>query len=838
MVHKKFCKHELEFGKKLKQHNRIINNQMSAMNSRKVMFMKCYVGIDSIGCNAKNNNVGQIKNRIRLNYNFFKIEEIIKLVGEQGHSIIPAAFKEDMKRNSFEKQQIFMLTFSNKTSDTRTMLAEVLKKANDYLIDVAYVYENYNSTSDGLNNGLTIAFVFEFEITDRGVAKFIYKILMKLFPEADAVSGDVTNMFYGGIKLLYSNPKARVEPVKLLNVMKPMLNGTNRKRDTIRLLKGTGIAEVNGRIAFDYLENRSMYGLAKDSKDIIIIGKTKNSSIFFVRYVSEGQSRGNQEDMKKKMQSQNIRINPYEHSGICSLLDDFIYGKEQLDNDELFLLATNFNQFINGEAMFLDVFKKYNNLYGMASSNYWRKKFATYIRGYAAKDCCRICRHYVECNKNVSTINMAHEVTKGRRIVVENKSYVDDPDYVYELLHRCFLSVLSCNNRGLHLIKGPTGIGKTSLICQICKEFPNLKVLVAEPLCSMKSEFYKKINETIPGVDVYIHKTVMESESISEELRDEYQRLHNSGKHKKAQQLIEEELERVKNLPETNKTGKELSIIRLKEIINSSKELARHRITIVTQKKLILMSEEQIANYDIVIIDEDILYLTLVKDTKRISKSKVEQIAGLGKGLYPVRCRGMLRARLGEVKKVEDFNNSSWPDWEEFYGKKHVFTEEEDTDDYDYIESDEDNNITDMKWMGSYVLGKDGYFQYLCVHRLPPAKYVVLSATYNEEFYRAYFDKMEVFTYPECNVRYKGKLIQNVSHCLGRGTLNNHQELFDYVKTVTGINKIISFKGQRKAINNINPQNNLHFGNAVGVNCLENSDFVIIGTPYMCQAAN
>ena len=96
-------------------------------------------------------------------------------------------------------------------------------------------------------------------------------------------------------------------------------------------------------------------------------------------------------------------------------------------------------------------------------------------------------------------------------------------------------------------------------------------------------------------------------------------------------------------------------------------------------------------------------------------------------------------------------------------------------------------------------------------------KYIVLSATLNENIYKSYFgEQLEVYSYPEKKAAYEGKLIQYTYHSLGRRDLSEKKQVFSFVKNLLGtVNpEIITFKESRsiQGVGGMNTKN-LHFGN-------------------------
>ncbi len=154
-----------------------------------------------------------------------------------------------------------------------------------------------------------------------------------------------------------------------------------------------------------------------------------------------------------------------------------------------------------------------------------------------------------------------------------------------------------------------------------------------------------------------------------------------------------------------------------------------------------------------------------------------------------------------------------------------------------------DDNFNDLLYAETFVRKKDedsgeDVVKYFCPLIMPGMKYIVLSATFDDEIYKRYFKgQMEVYTYPEKKARYKGKLYQYTYHSLGRKDLEDKKQVFSIAKKIAGIPKleVITFKKfEEDEVGDLNSAG-IHFGNSTGINCLSGHDLVIIGTPYKVE---
>ncbi len=106
------------------------------------------------------------------------------------------------------------------------------------------------------------------------------------------------------------------------------------------------------------------------------------------------------------------------------------------------------------------------------------------------------------------------------------------------------------------------------------------------------------------------------------------------------------------------------------------------------------------------------------------------------------------------------------------------------------------------------------------------AKYVMVSATANEDICRKYFGA-ENISFHECkNAKYKGTLYQYPGKSFSRDCLKRNPGIIKRLMKRFGIEEdnVITFMKE-----NIG---RLHFGNTEGSNSLEGQDILVIGTPH------
>jgi hypothetical protein len=123
--------------------------------------------------------------------------------------------------------------------------------------------------------------------------------------------------------------------------------------------------------------------------------------------------------------------------------------------------------------------------------------------------------------------------------------------------------------------------------------------------------------------------------------------------------------------------------------------------------------------------------------------------------------------------------------------------------------------------------------QYLVKRDLPNRKFIVLSATADEEIYKRYFGEGRIKVY-KCNeTQYKGKIRQYPEHSYSRSYLKDNTHIGDEISNIIGDRDVITFKGFKSYFEN---SCQLHFGNVEGHNCLEGKDIAIVGTPHLHES--
>ncbi len=356
-------------------------------------------------------------------------------------------------------------------------------------------------------------------------------------------------------------------------------------------------------------------------------------------------------------------------------------------------------------------------------------------------------------------------------------------------------------------------------------EHPETKFLVAVPTNALKEQVKDDlIKNELRREDLFVTPSVSDVGSlIPYEIQEKISDYHRRGFHTKTKGCLMEHYETIKD--DSNRVA---AIEECKKNIDGINAIEDQRVVVTTHAYLLQMPECFLQAY-CVIIDEDILYLQVFNKIESVSESTLQSLAEkninglseIAKKIVetPINCYGKLEPSLYAAPLTCE-QIDSWGIWQ-----------------------DEDDNINDLQLAGAYVKLQDrdtgeNVVKYFCPQKLPVLKYIIMSATINENLYRKYFKGiMDVVPYPELKAAYKGKVIQYTYHSLGRRDLRTKRETFNLVRQISEKPDlpIITFLMYEREAGGY--ARGMHFGNLTGINTLKGKDVGIVGTPYKVEEA-
>lgn len=555
-------------------------------------------------------------------------------VSLDGHTFCPATFKDGKRsKDNFEQQQLFALDFDNKDVNNSVTFDEVKKRAEHYELPILFAYETLSSKN---KDKFRVVFLNDLSITDRKVAEAMQLALGTIFPEADSSCyKDVSKMYYGGKDTLYCN-----DAISTINIESVFRNLTENfinqykqnhyKAKLAKFSKETGIAlKKNGLLDVSVTDNPTEYLGAiqnnkngKNSPSPIIYGFPNiiaNGEIFPNRYycinfidstsASSVAISVNKTDIANKEYKNH---NTYRSSVLsemgskCKLFSEFEAGSN-MEHNELFGLATNIIQVETGYQRFKEIQSAYPEIYDSERQEKWNKHIS-YIKqqGYSPQSCQSFCPYSNSCKHGTNALS----TVRPKRGLMEKLPDYHEKFYpieevqkdTYNAIHRAY----KADGSKFHIIKSMTGAGKSHSYLRLMAENPDSRFLIAAPTNLLKNEIYSKAHNM--GIDVMKTPSLDEiKEEIPSNVWNKINNLYKSGNHKAVHPYIHD-------------ISAKKNIHCLIKYLNQREKLKNFDGSIITTHRYLLnMDEKRLREFDAVIIDEDIIFKSIISnqcDTK------------------------------------------------------------------------------------------------------------------------------------------------------------------------------------------------------------------------------
>lgn len=758
-----------------------------------------------------------------------ELKETIIRIGSKGCTFSPATFKNGKRtKDNFEQQQLFALDFDNKDPKKKITFEKVKERAEHYELPILSAYDTLSSVE---HDKFRVVFLNDVSVTDRRVAAAVQLAIGKMFPEADSSCyKDVSKLYFGGKELLYYDdnfPEVNIESIfrNYTYCMKKRYKDNHYKEHIAKFSEETGIALnkkglLDIRVA-DHLSElddptedtgATQYTKSgKSSPTAIIYDKDyikANGEIFPNKYYVINFSSTRNSSVKtpgeKSKNHKEYRIGVLQDMNKCKLIDDFANGSRKLSHDELFGIATNLIQVENGDKYFMETISEYPYLYTDDVKNRKWEADLSYMSGYYPESCDKYCPYYEECThcKNilltVHTKRGSMEKIAGYR--EEFVSMEEMQEDVYDAISRAF----HAREKKFYIIKAMTGAGKSHSYIKLMWEHSDRRFLIAVPTNLLKDEIFKKAK----SMGLKVMKTPS-LEAIKDEIPSSIwkriQRMYKGGQHKLVHPYIKKELEK-KDIPCLRKYMEKRE--RLKTWAGC---------VITTHRYLLNMDKERLEEFDPVIIDEDILFKSIisnqgeisVSDLKRLKKEttdsqlskKIKKLLKASETQSCIKMEGFEWDDEDRNKKSMLFDISSFCQAKRFYLRRHENEEK---------------------------LAED-IFAFLKPADFPGEKYIIVSATTDKKICGWYFGEDNIDFYECKKAEYKGELKQYCGKSMSRSCLNSNKGMIEKLMKhfCMDEDKTITFKNEGIG--------SLHFGNTEGSNMLEGKDILVVGTPYHAE---
>lgn len=753
------------------------------------------------------------------------IRTLAEKISIDGQTFCPATFKDGIRNQAhFEQQQFIALDFDSKTPDTTITLEDARARAERYGLRPVFAYDTLTSTN---HNKFRMVFLNDTSICHRKVAEAVQLALGKIFPEADpSCYKDASKMYFGGKELRYFDrtiPTIDVETV--FRQMTQRMKGIDPKHYKERLStfsRMTGIA-LNKNGLLDVSVANHPTELPGADYNVQNGGNSPNSIIYFPNIKANGENPPKwykigiiestskhsvvtsvtntdvtvkEKKNHKKYRSQDLKKIHQK----CQLFREFETGKRDMTHDELFGLATNLLQVETGIRKFKEIQVEHPEFYDSERREKWeRHLFYMDQEEYKPQFCSGFCPYCEKCEHGTNILSSS--CPKGvlmERIPEYNEQFCsieELQDDTYETISKAFYA----RDDKVHVIRSQTGAGKSYSYLRLMSENPEMRFIIATPTNLLKDETEDKAIR----MDIDAKKTPSLEQikgDIPPKVWKHIQKLYKGGQHGMVHIYIQQVLEKEK-VPCLEKYMKEREAL---------KDYKGNVIT--THRYLLTMDENRLKEFDTIIIDEDIIFKSVIPNQGEITVSELKKMMDksadsclpkkIKEILKQAKEQSCVKADSIEWDKEDDeiipFDLPSFCLAEKFYIRR---------------KSKEKNLKEDSVSFLKPVFFKD-------------VKYIMVSATANEAICRLYFGENRVKFYECKKAKYMGRLNQYPGKSMSRSSIASSPGIIRRLINRFGFSKerVITFMKE-----NIG---NLHFGNTEGSNTLEGKDILVIGTPY------
>lgn len=775
--------------------------------------MGVWVSLDNEPCVTKpcGREIPAVKRRTAGRWQEIELERLADLNGNKGHAVTPAHLVGGISTTNCVEMQLLVLDF-----DHGCTFAQIKRRCDDMGLGIAYAYHTLSSSVS--EERFRVVFVCEEVIKDLFIIKAVLMILQRIFPECDHSCKNPDRMFFGGKELIHIDPAARIALVQLFSPLMEALDAGKHFAENLRKFASeTRILLAGRHLAMGKVKDMdAVLGENVDSAIIHKTGGSTKSPFFIAERMDNGVSVHEGNTCWKRKKSKKKKLKTQKDRTPCQLLNDFNSGKE-LDHDTRFAIYTNLINIHSGEKWFFKMIERY---YGEETCQKW-KKDTKYTAGYQSKRCSAdFCPYFGTCEHEGTIVDT---LSMDRQVHLRKEEYVSI-DEAERCLRENLQDAFQSADKGLHLIKAQTGLGKTGEYVRMAAEHPEEKLLIALPTNNLKEEVKDRLVEKgIPEREIFMTASVHGNAFIPPEIQAQISRMHNRGIHNMTREIIRVYYEKIRADPLKRKAVEE----ECERILTGIRGVKEERIIVTTHAYLAQLEKDFIKDYT-VIIDEDFLQLLVFNRMYKVSVKCLEEIAGKDINEYSDTAAMVLRTEEGIYKKMRTAGYRMPLAKEELDGLECFQT---------------DDNVNDLIHAGAFVRMRDEdsgeeIIRYFCSLHMPEMKYIVLSATFDHEIYRKYFTgQMEVYAYPEKKAAYRGRIEQYTYHSLGRKDLSEKERVFSIAEETAGSPglDIITFKKfEEDRGRNFNSAG-IHFGNSTGLNGLEGCDLAVIGTPYRVE---
>jgi hypothetical protein len=746
------------------------------------------------------------------------IQKVVEDIAVKGFAFAPTTFDDGLRRKEhFRQMQLLPLDFDGGIS-----YEEVKSRAERYELPSLFDYETPSSQD---RDKFRVCFLNNGSVTNAKGAEIMLQALHKIFPEADKSCRDIARMYFGGKNLLHFNESSpTINAESLLRNMTICLrdrHGTNYLRELRKFSDDTGVALTQNKLPDVSVEDDSpdagkiaeVIGVNTDdispSTFIYINGFGENSSNVKYRIKLLDGNTGDSAKTSRNHKEHRSAALKNIRSG-CRLFREFEAGERRLPRTELFGLATNIIHVETGERWFKDTLRKHSHYAKYRQDySYWEYNLDYMTRsgetGYCPKSCDGFCPYIGECSHGRNILSTS--VVRYHRIeVLANRepAFVS-LDEARQDTRRKIINAVEAGDDDKHIIKAQTSIGKSETYLDIMGDTSS-NILVAASTNLLKNDLYERAmgKGTEPMVSPSLHEI---KDGLPDEVWDKIQRFYDTGRYRSVHPYIN------KLIRENHRSAK-----LLKEYMGALDDFHSFNGSVITtHKRLLTMTDEKLDKFDNIIIDEDIIFKSIVTNHDTVSVSALEKLQskiGAGNPLW-----GKIKEALkhAESKSVSLFTLSpiEWDDKEDGEAMPKVK--------FDITSFAGAEHFCVRRKSNEPNLKEDTVSFYKPVE-FTKRKCVIVSATADETVCNYFFGKGNV-QFHECEMaHYRGVLNQYYGKTMSRACIKKDPSVFEKIQKATGIDRTISFMTHE-----LGP---LWFGNTEGYDGWRGWDINVVGTPH------
>jgi hypothetical protein len=460
------------------------------------------------------------------------------------------------------------------------------------------------------------------------------------------------------------------------------------------------------------------------------------------------------------------------------ILDDFMNPEIKLEHRILLRLATNLRYIEGGQ----DLYKRCIQ----ANSEYAIEKLN--IMTY-----CKTCNYYPMNLKTFSDYESDWkyrnllEVAQKKQLIRKQKYQSISIEKARQELQSMFTNIIKSNDYNVHVLKVPTGLGKTEICTKLEKN-----VVMGLPNHDLKDQIANRMKPKI-------HKVTPSFDGLPKDVRDNLDYYYSIGASKEASSF----------LYERSQTDEQV-----KAYCDACNVCYASTNTVLTTHQKALFIEWK---HDTIIFDEDILTCLLP-----IGNVKLSDLLKLEAKVNNQHDKTIISNLIDDIR----YNNNHLPrkiDVSKFENFAAIENEVLNTN-VKY-----ESNILHFFNSEYFIVdAKDiSIIHYVKKNSLPSdKKIIILSATANETIYRFLVgDRLKI--HQVSNVDTAGIIQQNTKHSLSRSYFDKH---IDDVTSEVGSLPVITFNQNKHLFDN--PVDDMHYGKTTGFDHLKGKDIAVVGTPH------